>query len=460
MCNPTSKALCSSNNCNLCYNRSFASHPMAQFWSLKNEITPRQVFIKSNKKYLFNCNTCRHELLLCLNSIKKDKMTCAYCNKSGICLNNSCTFCFNKSFASHPMASSWSENNPITPREVCKGSENEYEFKCKDCNHYFSSKLYSIKNNKHCPYCSNQILCSNLECTICLEKSCESHEMKNAWSADNDIIPRMVFKQSNNKRIFNCLKCNHTYISAVNKYYRNNGCCPYCANQKLCEDNNCETCYNKSFASHPRVLQLSPNNNIIPRKVFKGSEIRCKFICDKCNTEFESFLYNILSGYWCPYCKKKTEAKLLEFLKTEYSNCKTQVRFDWCRFSETNNIMPCDFGITDYKIIIELDGSQHFIQVSNWNNPNDIREKDIEKIRYCIENGYTIIRIKQEDIWLDKYDWKQLLKNQIELHKESEPPQCIFIETGNIYDKHRELLTENIEYININPKDFIELQNI
>ncbi len=352
------------------------------------------------------------------------------------------------------MANSWSENNEITPREVCKGSENKYEFKCKDCNHCFSSNLYSIKNDKHCPYCSNQQLCNNLECLVCLEKSCESHDMKNAWSKDNDIIPRMVFKQSNNKRIFNCLKCKHTYISAVNKYYRNNGCCPYCANQKLCEDNKCETCFNKSFASHPKVSQLSPNSTIIPRKVFKGSEIRCTFNCDKCNSEFESLLYNILTGYWCPYCKKKTEAKLLEFLKTEYTNYKTHLRFNWCRFSKTNNIMPCDFGLIDYKIIIELDGNQHFVQIENWDTPEKVSEKDVEKIIYCIQNGYTIIHLKQEDVWLDKYDWKQLLKNQIEIYKELKNPHCIFIESGNSYDNHKKLL-EGIEYININPKDFV-----
>ena len=62
------------------------------------------------------------------------------------------------------------------------------------------------------------------------------------------------------------------------------------------------------------------------------------FDCDTCHSEFESRLYNVLSGYWCPFCKKKTEAKVLKLLR-----CKTQLRFDWCRYSKINNIIQFDF---------------------------------------------------------------------------------------------------------------------
>ena len=48
------------------------------------------------------------------------------------------------------------------------------------------------------------------------------------------------------------------------------------------------------------------------------------------------------------------------------------------------------------KIIIELDGAQHFIQVSNWKSPKETIENDIEKMRLAVYNGYYVIRIEQE----------------------------------------------------------------
>ena len=41
------------------YEKSFASHEKAQFWSDKNELNPNEVALNSNKKFWFNCN-CGH----------------------------------------------------------------------------------------------------------------------------------------------------------------------------------------------------------------------------------------------------------------------------------------------------------------------------------------------------------------------------------------------------------------
>ena len=43
------------------YERSFASHSKAIYWSDKNgDIKPRNVFKSTVKKYLFDCNHCHH----------------------------------------------------------------------------------------------------------------------------------------------------------------------------------------------------------------------------------------------------------------------------------------------------------------------------------------------------------------------------------------------------------------
>jgi len=428
MCSPSSKKLCGA--CDICNKRSFATHPKAAFWSNKNEKRPEKVYLCSNKKFIFDCEECDHELILVPNNINSGGW-CSYCNKDKLCDKEDCLFCFTKSFASQPMAFMWSDKNESSPRKICSGSEKKCWFDCTTCHHSFQTVLYIIKKDTYCPYCSNQRLCEE-ECKYCYEKSCASHQMIEAWSIKNVLQPRQVFLQSNKKMIFDCTRCDHEYETTVTHYYNRDGSCAYCSNHKLC-DQDCNTCFKKSFASHLKVNCWSDKNSKTPREVFKGSEQRAIFNCDICHSEFDTKLYNVLTGYWCPYCKNKSEAKMLAFLSSIYPDCKKQLRFEWCRFSITNHSMPFDFGIGN--ILIELDGEQHFSQISNWDTPEHVQVKDKEKIQKCMEQGYSIIHISQHDVWFDYYDWKQVVQEEISL-LQHQPPTCVFISSQNIYENH------------------------
>ena len=448
-CSVNQKILCGEASCKTCYERSFATHPRASCWSSQNELRAIQVTKNSNKKYKFDCEDCGHEIQLMLCNITKGQW-CNYCNRDGICEEEDCLFCYQKSFASHPMAESWSSKNDIIPRQILRRSDKKCWFDCVDCKHSFQSALYSITNDKHCPFCKSQQLCDKEDCTICFEKSCASHEISRAWSPDNEIQPRQVFLQSNKKAKFNCLTCYHSYDTKIQHYINRNGSCPYCANKYLCEKEECKPCYQKSFASHPQIHCWSTKNTDSPRSLFKGSETTCIFDCDVCHSEFKSKLYNVLTGYWCPYCKKKTEAKVNTFLTSLNGEWTTQLRFPWCRFSNTGNVMPFDFGSILKMVLIEVDGAQHFTQISNWDSPESVQAKDIEKIRYCIKEGFSIIHINQLDIWNNMYDWKKVLQTEIErLHEKD--PQCSFISSKPLYESYISKLCNTIAYTIIHP---------
>lgn len=66
-------------------------------------------------------------------------------------------------------------------------------------------------------------------------------------------------------------------------------------------------------------------------------------------------------------------------------------------------------------IIIELDGIQHFEQVSNWQTPEKTQEIDKYKMERANNNGFSVIRLLQEDVFYDSYNWLDELKNNIEL---------------------------------------------
>jgi len=115
MCSKTKKKLCNNNDCVICYERSFATHEKAKFWSKDNDknITPRNVLLESHLIYKFDC-VCEHTFEIKINNItSKNALWCPYCNAVKLCDNKDCAFCFEKSFASHLRTKNWNKNNKI-----------------------------------------------------------------------------------------------------------------------------------------------------------------------------------------------------------------------------------------------------------------------------------------------------------------------------------------------------------
>jgi very-short-patch-repair endonuclease len=117
---------------------------------------------------------------------------------------------------------------------------------------------------------------------------------------------------------------------------------------------------------------------------------------------FESVMSNVNKGSWCPYCVNKTETILYERLVSVYPNIQRQFKEDWCK---KKRFLPFDYCITEHKIIIELDGRQHFKQVMKWDSPENQFKNDKYKEKCANDNGYSMIRIIQEDVFNNKYDW-------------------------------------------------------
>jgi hypothetical protein len=79
------------------FEKSFASHEKAKYWSDKNLLKPNEVFKSTGKKYIFNCNICNHEFSNSLNSISTNNHWCSYCANQKLCNKEDCNKCFDKS---------------------------------------------------------------------------------------------------------------------------------------------------------------------------------------------------------------------------------------------------------------------------------------------------------------------------------------------------------------------------
>ena len=310
-CKINSKKLCTNENCQVCYNRSFASHEKANFWNLeKNKILPRFEHKSGKKKMWFNCN-CGHTFEKSLNNMRTGQW-CPYCciSVQKLCNEDDCQLCFSNSFASHEKAKYWNIINDYTPRQVIKGTTKKYWFNCDKCNHTFEKILSTVSSEKQptwCPYCSKckPILCKDDNCQQCFNRSFASHEKVKCFDTkkNKNINPRHLLKHSENKYWFACDNCNHTFNIALSGVSWGRWC-SYCCipTQQLCISDDCQHCFDRSFASHEKSIYFSiGKNKIVPRQVTKCSNKNYWFICD-CGHSFESLLSNINKGQWCPYC--------------------------------------------------------------------------------------------------------------------------------------------------------------
>jgi very-short-patch-repair endonuclease len=362
-----------------------------------------------------------------LNNIVQLNRWCSYCANQKLCDNQDCNLCYEKSFASHEKAKYWSEYNKIKPRYVFKSSSStKYIFNCY-CGHKYETML---SNNSDCPYCLSKKLCDNQDCKLCYEKSFASHEKAKYWSKKNNIKSREILKGSDNKIIFDCA-CGHEIEQRLADI--NSGkWCSYCSNppKKLCKRDDCKKCFEKSFASHKNVKYWSNKNKENPRNIFLNCNNKFIFNCAK-GHEYKQILYSVSIGAGCSYCVNKTEQKLFDQLIKNYPSLQQQFKVKWCK---KKTFLLFDFVIPEYNIIIELDGPQHFIQISNWSSPEETNINDKYKMECANKNKYSVIRLTQEDVFYDIYDWYNELKENIEKIKNDKTIQNIYMCKNNEYD--------------------------
>ena len=298
-------------NTPITFENSFASQERAKFWhpTKNGDLMPKNFTIKSGKKCCFKCDKCKHDFDSTPRGIYKGSW-CPYCSipSKKLCEDETCKHCLDKSFASHEKAENWhpTKNNK-NPREVLKGSSQNYWFTCSNCEHDYDMLLPNVVKNQGCPYCSGRRRCNDKNCKHCFENSFASHEKSKFWHPikNGNTKPRDVATSCDSKYCFKCGNCQHDFYISLSNIKA--GCwCSYCCNpcHKLCEDESCEHCFNNSFASNEKSKFWHPtkNDNIKPRDLVKGSQTFCWFKCDDCNHDFETRLDYVHRGGWCPYC--------------------------------------------------------------------------------------------------------------------------------------------------------------
>lgn len=163
---------------------------------------------------------------------------------------------------------------------------------------------------------------------------------------------------------------------------------------------------------------------------------KIKIICET-HGEFEQVAGYHLQGNGCAFCKNKTEGKLYALLKNIYPTTCCQYKREWCK---KVFFLPYDFCIPELNIIIELDGPQHFTQVSNWDSPKNQYENDKYKEECANNNGFAVIRLLQEDVFYDTYDWLTEVCNTVDeltrVRETGDLPRNVYLCRNGEYNQH------------------------
>lgn len=196
-------------------------------------------------------------------------------------------------------------------------------------------------------------LCGNENCKTCFNRSFASNNMSKFWNykLNNNISPYNIRNGTNIKYWFNCNNCYHVFNKQINEISKGSWC-PYCckSSKKLCNNNNCDFCYNRSFSSHEKLLYFNyelnnPIDNleniIYPRNIFKKSKKKYYFTCIECNHNFLSSPEIIVSlNGWCPYCSHQ---KLCDYINCNmcYNNSfASHEKSIYWNYELNNNIIP------------------------------------------------------------------------------------------------------------------------
>lgn len=286
---------------------------------------------------------------------------------------------------------------------------------CKIHNFFEQTPSNHLYLKQGCQKCANNYLSNTAEF---IEKATKIHKIKYDYS-------KVEYVNAKTKVIIICRQ-HGIFNQQPNDHLNGKGClkCSYFRKRKKTTIEFIE----KAATIHKNKYNYSKVNYI---------NIRTKviIIC-VVHGDFEQRTDDHLRGSGCPFCVNKTEFILYEYLQQLFNNTITkQFKKVWCKNMITNKYLPFDFCIDEYKIIIELDGAQHFRQVLNWSSPDTQFENDKYKQKCANDNGYCQIRLLQEDVFDNKYDWKTELINNIEKIKTDNIIQNIYMCKNNEYAK-------------------------
>ena len=174
--------------------------------------------------------------------------------------------------------------------------------------------------------------------------------------------------------------------------------------------------------------------------------------CRECGYRSRGTMLKNLQAGGAPgcLCSNKTETKLKQWLDRVASNVTSQV--PGCTNPTTLRMLRFDFGLYNETVLIELDGNiGHFGR--GWGglaNATKVPQRDLMKEQWAVQHGKVVIRLLQEDVYADCWNWQGFLTSAIQHGIQNSMP-CVLTQDamqyrGGIYRELRSNLQYQVGY--------------
>ena len=318
----------------------------------------------------------------------------------GLCEDPACTDCFKRSLMGTAFASRILPEFHAQARMLRASTKESIKVECPKCKHQYDLKPSTLNTNTTtygCKFCSetHPELCK-IECTICEQATVALSPYADRWSSKNEVAANTVSIRSSARHLFDCAKCKHTLSVAPAEIVLHGRIqCGYCQHIRFCDDL-CSTCFPFTLASRPDLLaNYEPRKkDPPPHKIGLNSGKKYKFKCPICKVVRKSVMYTQTAGSTCGCTKYKTMTMFANDFRAKYPDLelKREKCFDWCR---RKKLLPFDYVVESLKLIIEIDGRQHFHDIPNWCDLDHVLAHDMYKMHCALAAGYTLLRVDQ-----------------------------------------------------------------
>jgi len=292
------------------------------------------------------------------------------------------------------IAKEWhpTKNGDLTPEKIMAYSSKKVWWLCEKGHVYDTASGSRFQSNgtiSGCRFCDNKetTIDNNLE-AIRPDVAKEWHPTKNGNLTPSDVVP------GGKKKVWwKCPKgADHEWPSPVydrvRRFSNSSRGCPCCAGYQLSETNSITTIAPEIANEFDTKL----NKGLTPDKIRAGTTKKYNWRCS-INSEHvwpaqpAARCYNLKTG--CPKCNPKGKSQLELHLAHEI---KQFIDFDISEdrvYHEDDTFHEVDLIIKDYNLLVEYDGYY-------WHK--DKLGFDKKKTNKLIENGWKVIRIREEPL--------------------------------------------------------------
>lgn len=399
-------------------------------WDYKlNKYTPIEIGFGSNKKFYFKCPKEYHiSELKSINTITShnQRIICQKCNSFAQYHINNTDVNFLEKYWDY-------EKNIISPWDIVPTAKMFVWIKCSNVKYHESYYVHCSNftiGGTRCPYCKGKKTHpKDSFAQWGIDNICEDF-LEKYWSNKNILNPFNIPKSTHKQIWIKCQKKDYheSYIPA-DSFIRGVRC-SYCGNHNVHKLDSLGSLFPKS------IFLWSDKNKKSPYEYTPKSNQKVWWKCPEGKHEdyFRTINTSNKCNFRCPECINERNESLLQekvrtYIEEKYYKYKLNHEHKCTivpcnpKYNGSQGAMPFDNEIVNLKLIIEVNGEQHYNYKAYsgiWGNKNLTPEQQLHKrklydrykkfIAYC--NGYFYLEIPY---WTDNKneDWKKLIDNKI-----------------------------------------------